>query len=104
MKSSSSSSSYIHVAPTWSIGHPSNASFHSVSYLKQSVGLLGRGISPSQGGYLTQALNKHKQAQIKHKQTSMFSVGFEPTIPVFERAKMFHALDHVATVVGYHGI
>jgi hypothetical protein len=27
-------------------------------------------------------------------------VGFEATIPVFERAKMVHALDGVATVVG----
>jgi hypothetical protein len=27
-------------------------------------------------------------------------VGFEPTIPVFERAKMIHALDSTATVIG----
>jgi hypothetical protein len=27
-------------------------------------------------------------------------VGFEPTIPVFERAKTNHALDHAATVIG----
>jgi hypothetical protein len=27
-------------------------------------------------------------------------VGFEPTIPAFERAKTFHALDRVATVIG----
>jgi hypothetical protein len=27
-------------------------------------------------------------------------VGFEPTIPVFERAKIFHALDGAATVIG----
>jgi hypothetical protein len=27
-------------------------------------------------------------------------VVFEPTIQVFERAKMFHALDHAATVIG----
>jgi hypothetical protein len=26
--------------------------------------------------------------------------GFEPTIPVFERAKVFHALDRAATVIG----
>jgi hypothetical protein len=26
-------------------------------------------------------------------------VGFEPTIPVFERAKSVHALDRVATVI-----
>jgi hypothetical protein len=28
-------------------------------------------------------------------------VGFEPTIPAFERAKTFHALDRAATVIGY---
>jgi hypothetical protein len=27
-------------------------------------------------------------------------VGFEPTIPVFEQFKTFHALDHGATVIG----
>jgi hypothetical protein len=27
-------------------------------------------------------------------------VGFEPTIPVFEREKTVHALDHAATVIG----
>jgi hypothetical protein len=33
-------------------------------------------------------------------QTSMPRVGFEPTIPVFERAKTVHALDRAATVIG----
>jgi hypothetical protein len=28
-------------------------------------------------------------------------MGFEPTIPVFGRAKTLHALDSVATVIGY---
>jgi hypothetical protein len=28
-------------------------------------------------------------------------VGFEPTIPVFERAKTVHALDREATVISY---
>jgi hypothetical protein len=27
-------------------------------------------------------------------------MGFEPTIPVFERAKTVHALDRAATVIG----
>jgi hypothetical protein len=27
-------------------------------------------------------------------------VGFEPTIPVFEQAKTFHASDRAATVIG----
>jgi hypothetical protein len=36
----------------------------------------------------------------------MPSVGFEPTIPAFERAKTVHALDRTATVLGngIHGI
>jgi hypothetical protein len=29
-------------------------------------------------------------------------VGFEPTIPVFKRAKTFHALDRAAAVTGYY--
>jgi hypothetical protein len=29
-------------------------------------------------------------------------VEFEPTIPVLERAKMVHALDRAATVIGSH--
>jgi hypothetical protein len=61
--------------------------------LRQSVGLLGRVISPSQGRYLT-------QTQIKRRQTSMPWVGFGPTIPVFEQAKTVHALYRAATVVG----
>jgi hypothetical protein len=60
---------------------------------RQSVELLGRGISPSQGRYLLETQNKRKQ-------TSMPWVGFEPTIPVFVRAKIFHALDRPATVIG----
>jgi hypothetical protein len=43
--------------PLWSTGHLWNALFHfSFLTLRQSVGLLGRGISPSQGHYL----HKHK--------------------------------------------
>jgi hypothetical protein len=61
--------------------------------LRQSVGLLGRGISPWQGRYLTQTQNKYTQ-------TSMLQVGFQLMIPVFERAKTFHALDRPATVIG----
>jgi hypothetical protein len=28
-------------------------------------------------------------------------MGFEPTIPVFERAKVVHAFDSAATVIGF---
>jgi hypothetical protein len=34
----------------------------------------------------------------------MPGAGFEPTIPVFERAKIFHALDGAATVIGKQDI
>jgi hypothetical protein len=62
----------------------------------QSVGLLGRGIIPSQGRYLHTGQYKRN----KHTQTFMPLVGLEPTIPVFKRAKMVHALDRAATVIG----
>jgi hypothetical protein len=47
-------------------------------------------------------LPKHRTTQTKNKrtQTSTPRVGFEPTIPVFQRAKIVHALDRVATVIG----
>jgi hypothetical protein len=32
----------------------------------------------------------------------MPSVGFEPTIPVFEQVKTVHASDYAATVTGKH--
>jgi hypothetical protein len=48
--------------------------------LRQPVGLLGRGISPVASPLPTQTKNKGRQ-------TSMPWVGFEPTIPLFERAK-----------------
>jgi hypothetical protein len=62
----------------------------SVSWsFTQSVRLLGRGISPLQGRYL----HRTTQTQRKHTQISMPWVGFEPMILVFERAKIFRALE-----------
>jgi hypothetical protein len=57
--------------------------------------LLGRGISPSQGRYLHTEKHKHN----KRTQISMSLVGFEPTIPLFERAKIVDAFDRTATVI-----
>jgi hypothetical protein len=65
--------------------------------LKQSVGFLGKGISPSQGPYL----HRTTQTQNKRRQKFMRLVGFEPTIPAFEPVKTFHILDRAATVTGY---
>jgi hypothetical protein len=62
--------------------------------LRQSAGLLGRVISPSQGRYLDTNKNKRTQASVPW-------VRFEPTIPAFERAKTFHALDSAAIVIGH---
>jgi hypothetical protein len=46
-------------------------------------------------------LPTHRTTQTQNKRTQKSSlVGFEPTIPVFERAKTFHALDRVATMIG----
>jgi hypothetical protein len=65
----------------------------------QSVVLLGRVISPSQGlSTYTQDIIK---TQNKRKETSMPQVGFEPKIPMFERTKTVHASDRAATVFGY---
>jgi hypothetical protein len=40
------------------------------------------------------------QTQNKRTQISMPPVGFESTIPVFEREKIVHALDRAATLIG----
>jgi hypothetical protein len=40
------------------------------------------------------------QTQNKHTQIPTPLVGFEDTIPVFERAKRVHALGLAATVIG----
>jgi hypothetical protein len=40
--------------------------------------------------------------QNKRTQASMPLVGFEPTTPVFERAKTVHVLDPAATLAGAH--
>jgi hypothetical protein len=43
---------------------------------------------------------RRTQTQNKRKQTFMPSVGFEHTIPAFERAKTVHALNLEASVIG----
>jgi hypothetical protein len=73
--------------------------FSSVIIFTQTVGLLGRVISPLQGHYLNTGQHKHRINAYPH-QTSMPWVGFEPTIPTSERAKAVHALDRAATVTG----
>jgi hypothetical protein len=71
--------------------------FFSFLICKHSVGLLWRGISPSQGRYLHRTV----QTQNKRIHTSIPRVGFEPPIPLFERAKTVHALDRAAPMIGH---
>jgi hypothetical protein len=53
----------------------------------------------SQGRYLD--TEQHKQN--KRTETSTTQVGFEPTIPVFEREKTVLALERAVTVTGRPG-
>jgi hypothetical protein len=69
--------------------------FFSFLILTESVWIHGLGISPSQSC----SLHTEQHKQNKRTQTSMPWVGFEPPSPVFERAKMVHALDRAATVI-----
>jgi hypothetical protein len=77
--------------------------FSSVIILSQSVGLLGRVISPSQGRYLHTGKHKHRIIAYTHR-ISMPWVGFEPTIPASEWAKTVHALGCAATMTGLPNI
>jgi hypothetical protein len=70
--------------------------FSSLLIFCRVVGLLGRGIRPSQG--LCLHTEQHKQN--KRTQTSMTRMGFEPTISVFKLTKIVHALDRSTTVIG----
>jgi hypothetical protein len=53
---------------------------------------------------VSRPLPKHRTTQTEKNayahQTTMPFVGFEPTIPASERAKMVHVLDRSATVTG----
>jgi hypothetical protein len=68
--------------------------------ISQTVGHLGRVISPSQGRYLHTRQHKHRINTYTY-QTSMPCVGLKPMIPASERAKTVHALDCSATVTGH---
>jgi hypothetical protein len=57
------------------------------------VGLLGRGIGPTQGRYL-HSIAQHREGG--HK--SMTRAGFEHTIPVFERSETVGASDRAAMI------
>jgi hypothetical protein len=67
--------------------------FQFFDLFTQSVGPLGRGISQSKGRCL-------HTGQFNHRINTQRHPWFEPTIPVFERAKTVYALDRGATVIG----
>jgi hypothetical protein len=69
--------------------------FFSFLIYTQSVGLLGRGISPSQVRYLHTGQHKHRI--IAHTGIHASS-EIQRTNPVFQQAKTVHALDRAATV------
>jgi hypothetical protein len=70
--------------------------FQFLNIFTQTVELLVRVISPSQGLYLYTGQHKHRKT---HKHINIHaSVGFEPTIPASERAKTVNVSDRSATV------
>jgi hypothetical protein len=79
------------------IARPWQFFFFLVSWFyTQSVGLLGKGISPEQGLYLH--TRQHKQNT--RIQTTIPQVGLQPTNTVFELAKKIHDLERAATAIG----
>jgi hypothetical protein len=66
-------------------------------FYRKSAGLIGRVINLSQDRYLCRTTQKQK----KRWQTSMYPVRSELRIPVFGRAKTFHATNSAATEIGH---
>jgi hypothetical protein len=85
---------YLYMSLQPSIGPRSR--FQFLDLLRSWYDSLARGISPSQSRYLH--AEQHKQN--KYTQISTSQVGFESTIPVFERAKTVHTLHRAATLIG----
>jgi hypothetical protein len=72
--------------------------FTFVFSFTQTVGLLGRVIEPVARPFPTcRTETQNKCTQI---QTAILWMGFELTIPEFERTKTVRALDRAATVIG----
>jgi hypothetical protein len=71
--------------------------FQVLKLFTQSVGPFGGDQT------VARPLHAYRSAQSQNirTETSMSQVGFEPTIPVFERTKTIHALDRAATVIDF---
>jgi hypothetical protein len=83
--------------PFWYIGHPWNALLHfSFVIIRQSVGLLGRGISPSQGRYLHMEQHKHR---INAHNTDVHALSVirthDPSIRVIEDISCLRPRGHI---------
>jgi hypothetical protein len=85
--------------PLWSIGLISQFLDHL-----QTVGLLGRVTSSSQGLCLNTGQHKHRINAYTHIPNIRAMCGIQPTILASERVKTVHALDRSATVTGLVGI
>jgi hypothetical protein len=70
--------------------------FPCLDSFTQTVGLLGRGISPLQGRYLHTEQHKHRINAHRHPCLKWESNPHS----VFDRARTVHALDRAATVIG----
>jgi hypothetical protein len=81
---------YLDVLGSWVCSHSELWNYGSY---RQLVGLLGGGDQSVSRRLPTQNTNTGR------KMTSMSRVGFEPTIPVFERMKTLLALDRAAATV-----
>jgi hypothetical protein len=93
---------YLSIHPT--ARPPTNPSTYLCRFLSFLIHTVSR-ISRTGDQPVTRPLPTYRttQTQNKRPQTSMSRVEFEPTIPVFQRAKTVHGLDRAATLIGrYH--
>jgi hypothetical protein len=68
------------------------------NHFSQTVGLIGRVISPSQGRYVN--TGQHKQNKRIHTHTHTPNIHEWDSFPASERVKTVHALDRAAPVTG----
>jgi hypothetical protein len=87
---------FLLLLPLWSIG-----------LISQFLDYFTDGMTPWRSDQLVaRPLPKHRttETQKKRTQTSMLRVGFEPTIPAFERGKTVHVLHRAAGHCDRHGL
>jgi hypothetical protein len=92
-------SMHIPVAPTWSLGHLWNASFHFSFVILQTVSK-----TPWTSDHPVARPLPTQDNRINVVKTSVPRVGLEATTPAFERAKTVHTADRAAIVLGCYDI